>query len=119
MGLYNFEARFVPFIEARTKKHTIRKRRKNVDRPGKTMYLYTGLRRKGARLIMKARCTHVDDITIGVDERIWIGGVLLDRREVEQLARTDGFKNFTEMMDYWKAKKDLPFVGHIIHWSER
>jgi hypothetical protein len=119
MGLYNFEARFVPYIKAGKKRHTIRARRKNPDRPGKTMYLYSGLRTKNAKLIMKTHCTRVEQISITTDQRVYINGVQLDGAELQQLARTDGFESFTEMMNYWREKDNLPFAGDIIHWSAR
>ena len=53
MGLYNFQARFVPFILNGAKTHTIRAIRTNPDKPGNTLHLYTGLRQKGARLLLQ------------------------------------------------------------------
>lgn len=52
MGLYNFQSRFVPFIIAGKKTHTIRAIRVHPDKPGNTLYLYTGLRTKKAKLLM-------------------------------------------------------------------
>jgi hypothetical protein len=128
MGLYNFEKRFVPFILAGTKKHTIRAKRANPDKPGNTLHLYTGLRHKGAKLIMRVRCVKVETIKIAVIEKfgirmerpvaiVSIDGMLLDASECESLAQRDGFKDFAEMLHYWKSSKNcLPFEGHIIHW---
>ena len=63
MGLYNFQPRFAPRIRAwdadpespLAKAHTIRAPRKGgrEDKPGDTMYLYTGLRQKGAARIIE------------------------------------------------------------------
>ena len=65
MGLYNFQPRFAPRIRAwdadpespLAKAHTIRAPRKGgrEDKPGDTMYLYTGLRQKGAARIIEER----------------------------------------------------------------
>ncbi len=44
MGLYNFKARFVPFVLDGSKTHTIRAKRRYPAKPGDTLYLYTGLR---------------------------------------------------------------------------
>ena len=56
MGLYNFQRRFVPKILAGENTHTIRGVRANPDKPGNILHLYTGLRRKGATLLMRVPC---------------------------------------------------------------
>lgn len=116
MGLYNFKAQFVAPILAGEKTHTIRATRANPDKPGNTLHLYTGLRHKGARLLMRATCTKVEQVTISaLFGRIMINGELLDDEEQEQLARRDGFKSHYDMMQFWHGR--LPFEGHIIHWK--
>lgn len=121
MGLYNFHARFVPFILDGRKTHTIRGTRAFQDVVGSTMHLYTGLRTKRAKLLMRAPCVRVEDIEFetekrGLDRivRVYINGQELTLDEREGLARRDGFPNFAEMMKFWKGR--LPFTGHIIHW---
>lgn len=116
MGLYNFQARFVPLILAGTKRHTIRAPRVHPDRPGNTLHLYTGLRRPGARLLDRVRCTHVSDIAITADGRVMVDGRLLSAEECEFLARKDGFSSHAEMMRFWRDGGRLPFLGHMIHW---
>ena len=88
MGLYNFKKRFVPMILAGTKTHTIRELRAHPDKPGNTLHLYTGLRQKGARLLMRVPCVKVEDITIhGANAHqlptIYIDGIELSRTETE------------------------------------
>lgn len=116
MGLYGFKAQFVPKILAGEKTHTIRAPRKDgrVNKPGNVVHLYTGLRRKGATLLMRARCTRVQAIEITESHLILIDGMALDCSEREQLAKRDGFADHAEMMTFWKGR--LPFKGHIIHW---
>lgn len=130
MGLYNFQPRFVPFIKAGTKKHTIRKKRKHPDKPGNTLHLYTGLRLKPikgvsqAKLILRATCVKVEVIEIWQTQAgevdpmytaVRIDGCDLSPDEKTQLARRDGFSDFHEMMNFWDGR--LPFEGHIIHWK--
>lgn len=116
MGLYNFKAQFVPHILAGEKTHTIRATRAHPDKPGNTLHLYTGLRHKGARLLMRVTCTKVDDIQITAKLNILINGEMLCADEAEQLARRDGFTSRKEMMQFWDGR--LPFVGQIIHWRK-
>jgi len=117
MGLYNFQPRFVPKILAGRKTHTIRSIRANPDKPGNMLHLYTGLRHKGAKLLMRVPCVRVEEIVITDTPllRLIVDGHLLDSDEEQALARRDGFKNFAEMIAFWNGR--LPFKGHIIHWK--
>lgn len=128
MGLYNFQSRFVPKILSGEKTHTIRTIRANPDKPGNTLHLYTGLRHKGARLLMRVLCTRIQEIEIKQNliadpesgdrwllNLVFIDGERISLDESEQLARRDGFANFAEMMQFWDGR--LPFRGHIIHWQ--
>lgn len=118
MGLYNFQSRFVPKILAGEKTHTIRAVRAHPDKPGNLLHLYTGLRTKKAKLLMRVLCVKVEEVHIrlvnGWDAGIGVDLIDLNDSECEALARRDGFQNFAEMMEFWKER--LPFRGHIIHW---
>ena len=126
MGLYNFQKRFAPMILDGSKTHTIRAPRKDgrLPKQGELLHLYTGLRQKGARLLMRVPCAKVDTITIGLDGVVWIKeiddlgyvrkGRLFPAGE-ERLAIADGFNTFAEMMKFWEGR--LPFEGNIIHWD--
>lgn len=118
MGLYNFQSRFVSKVLSGEKTHTIRAERANPDRPGNTLHLYTGLRQKGARLLMRVLCVKVEEIEIRNDWRVAVvivDGVRLSVDERESLARRDGFSSFDEMLKFWDGR--LPFRGRIIHWQ--
>lgn len=119
MGLYNFREQFTAKILSGEKQHTIRRIRAVPDKPGNTLHLYTGLRRKGARLLMRVKCTRVEEIVITNTPlpRLVVDGHLLDTDEEEALARRDGFDSFAAMMAFWKDR-GLPFKGHIIHWRK-
>jgi hypothetical protein len=131
MGLYNFKKQFEPFILEGSKTHTIRATRKHPDKPGNTLYLYTGLRHKGAKLLFQAPCLKVEEIFIDsrelkpdetyIDMRI--NGIRLSWDEKNALAWRDGFRGIDNdpryalvtMMKFWEGR--LPFLGHIIHWD--
>jgi hypothetical protein len=123
MGLYNFQSRFVPKVLSGEKTHTIRAIRANPDKPGSTLHLYTGLRHKGAKLLMRAECMKVEVIEIDAcghecncDPFVAIDGVELSGSEREGLAQRDGFSSFDEMLDFWAGR--LPFKGHVVHWRK-
>jgi len=125
MGLYNFKKQFAKFVLSGAKRHTIRAHRRYPDKPGDLMHLYTGLRTKAARLLMRAPCVKVEEIEIvsgcsaddrcNCDIRILVDGVELDANERRALARKDGFKNLGAMQKFWKGR--LPFAGQVIHWN--
>lgn len=127
MGIYNFKGRFVPMILSGEKTHTVRAVRRHPDTRGNVLHLYTGLRHKGARLLMHVLCTGVEEITIKrrsrsldriSDVQITIDGEILTADEREALARRDGFLNLAEMMLFWQEPKNrLPFTGQIIYWT--
>lgn len=123
MGLYEFKPRFVPLIERGEKTHTIRPFREHADEAGDTLHLYTGLRRKGARLLMRVPCVKVEMIEIvempgkrfpdEVD--VYLNMQRLDRSEKDALAKRDGFADLVDMMNFWTGR--LPFTGQIVHWD--
>lgn len=134
MGLYSFQPRFVPFIRSGAKTHTIRATRKYPDKPGNTIHCFTGLRTKKAKLLGRFECVKVEEIEIQHRVEKFINpdthqlecvewdAVRIDDHELcgderENLARRDGFNNFSEMMSFWDGR--LPFSGHIIHWRFR
>jgi|SRR5882724_3354517 len=120
MGLYNFKERFVPRILDGSKTHTIRPLRAVADKPGNTLHLYTGLRTKSARLLMRVPCVKVESITMKrvgpeiLDVIVAIDGVELSWSECEAFSRRDGFDNFTHMIEWWNGR--FPFQGQIVHW---
>jgi hypothetical protein len=113
MGLYNFKPQFVSKILAGEKTHTIRPVRANPDKVGNTLHLYTGLRQKGARLLMRVPCVKVEHIKI-THADVYIDGNCLEEDEREALARRDGFADWKEMVCFWRGR--LPFFGQVIHW---
>lgn len=123
MGLYNFKQRFVMPILDGSKTHTIRPKRRNADRPGKTCHLFTGLRTRKASLLFRAPCIAVDDIVITADRRVLINGEELSEDEKNAFAFRDGFRAFgesrafEEMMRFWESIHRLPFDGDVIHWD--
>jgi hypothetical protein len=117
MGLYGFKERFVAKILAGEKTHTIRAKRKYPDKAGNKLHLYVGLRQPNARLLMRPLCTKVERIEIAESGCIFVGGVLLEPDEQEQLARRDGFESHAQMMQFWEGR--LPFDGQIIHWRKQ
>jgi hypothetical protein len=115
MGLYNFRSRFVPLILDGRKTHTIRSSRARADKPGNTMHLYTGLRQRGAQLLMRAPCVRVDPIYIDAQHQVFLAEEQLSSDECQALAIRDGFSSFADMMTFWEGR--LPFHGHVYYWD--
>lgn len=127
--LLNFKPQFVPFVEDGSKTHSIRALRKDgkVPRAGETCHCYTGLRRKGARLLGRWPCVKVGDFIVfkdGLRRRVFIDEVELTFDEKNALAWRDGFRPeqgqgfaFAAMSIFWDKTHRLPFDGKIIHWD--
>lgn len=140
MVAYSFQSQFVDPIEAGTKRQTIRaigKRRH--ARPGDALQLYTGMRTRACRkiLALDPTCLDVQGIEIHISQRILkttryhpsptpvfvidriiINGVeLCALKNLEDLARADGFDTLADMADFWgRTHGPGIFVGALITW---
>lgn len=116
MPAYSFKERFVQPIFNRTKRQTIRGKRKHRAKPGDTLYLYFGMRTKYCKKLGEEICTDVKDIIILVTG-VFIDGELLESdHEYEDLAKADGFDDWNDMWNFWKQNNSIPFNGDIIYW---
>lgn len=119
MPAINFKAQFVAKIQAGPKRHTIRAHRARPVKAGDRLFLYCGMRHKGAFRILPdaVTCNEVQEISIeDLEEegvRITVDGYVLDVDQAERLACADGFESFSEMVKFWEGR--LPFFGNIIH----
>ena len=122
MPALNFQARFAPLVESGEKRQTIRKRRKDGrdPKPGDTLYLYTGMRTKACRRIGEVECKDVYEINLQPRFRDESIGALMAGSgfpcSLERLAELDGFKDPTEMFDWFEKTHGLPFEGLLIRW---
>ena len=125
MPALNFMRMFVEPIRLRLKNHTIRADRAVPIKPGDKLYLYCGMRRKGAfRILLEpVICSRVQRIemytTLGILSQnpyfnIDVDGETLSVSEKDRLAKADGFDSIEGMAAFWKRR--LPFKGQIIHW---
>jgi hypothetical protein len=116
--LLGFKPQFEEKILAKEKRHTIRaKRKRRPIRAGDRLDCYVNSRQKSMRLLGRWLCTKVQDIEIAGAHGyfVTIDGATLDRDELENLARADGFENFRDMSAFWIGR--LPFHGDMIHWD--
>lgn len=120
MVAYSFKRRFAEPILAGAKRQTIRADRRRHARPGEELQLYTGMRTKSCRLIARKTCLYVE----GVKLSFFNGGeVITDSlgrlTDLDAFARSDGFVDWDEMHDFWRAEHDDPetFTGVLICWT--
>lgn len=126
MPAYNFQRRFVDPILAKTKPHTIRRRRKSPTSVGDWLYLYTGQRTKQCDLIASAPCNKIDKVIIFPwKQEIWIADAdkrgqyrTMDTKKVEALALRDGFEDVGQFFEFFKRyKEDALHDFEIIYWD--
>lgn len=130
--VFLFQPRFAALVQARRKYQTIRatpKRgvewkagdyadlRKWADRPYRSeqVRLYVGT------------ITAVQPIWIQADGSLWLGGEMREGRRValrldqvaaEAMAKLDGFRGPSEMIEWFRATHGLPFEGVMTRWRE-
>lgn len=97
MVAYSFKSFFVPQIVAGTKRQTVRSDRKRHAEAGEAIQLYADMRTIHCRkIIPDPMCVTREPIIIERDRPgsislIEIAGVRLQRDDIEEFARTDGF----------------------------
>lgn len=121
MVAYSFKARFVPKIEAGTKRHTIRADRRRHAMAGEHVQLYQGMRTRSCRLIGNPRCLLVGPIQIFVHQGVVECGPWTYRTaaELDRLAEYDGFDDWNDMRRFWEEEHPSAavFSGQIIFWD--
>lgn len=121
-----FKDRFEQLIECGIKKHTIREDKKDRICGGATLHLAAGVRTKNYRCIKKVLCTGTQRIIIRYNNDgyhddfscqnviVLVDGRELGYREIDGLAKNDGFENQNDFFKWFKSN----FTGKVIHWTE-
>jgi len=123
MPAYGFQRRFAPKVRDGSKRHTIRKQRKRPTRPGDLLWLYVDRRMRTQELIMFTDCVAVRPMKrMASGEWYFVDKILgdlpLDRGDLEQLAKGDGFEDRHDMekwFDRTHGRKPLPDL-ELISW---
>lgn len=115
----NFQARFAEDIKSGKKLQTMRPKRKRPIRSGDTLKLYTGLRRKGARLLREVTCKSVDEVRVErsalflrTSLRTWF---TCSESVRESFAIADGFHTWAEL---WKFFDDQYPTGSALRLGD-
>jgi hypothetical protein len=115
MVAYNFQAQFAPAVEAGLKLQTIRAQGKRKHaQPGDVLQLYTGMRQKTCRLLRKATCLISTYCSI-TEDGITTGN--FPAMDLDLFAKSDGFRDFAHMKQWFRDTHGLPFTGRLIVWS--
>ncbi len=90
---------------------TIRAYRKDGrdPKPGDTLYLFTAMRTKQCRKLGEVTCSGVVNVRVGKDSA-------LSTSLRNAFARTDGFRDYLEMLQWFEKTHGLPFKGLLIRW---
>lgn len=130
MVAYSFQKRFAEPILAGTKRQTIRADRRRHARPGEQLQLYTGMRTKHCRLILRATCESITPVRLRLHRAFGpmtfiVGDRLLSVDEMEEFAQADGFGaegyGVLDMTSFWfeqhgKGAEKIDFRGVLIRW---
>jgi len=118
LTLLGFKERFVPAVEARTKKHTIRAGRLRF-KVGDAIQIWTGPYRPGMRrklFDVDPVVTKIEAIEIG-NMIVIVDGKQLHSRQIHDLVMADGFDSIAQFFGFFTSVKRPTFTGHIIHWD--
>lgn len=131
-GLTPAEKNQMFFADFTPKRQTIRALRKDGRDPkrGDMLQLYTGMRTKSCQKIGEVKALFVLDIEICKRGSLSIEGnanstMPFYKRQSEQypkdhpkegLAKADGFKDWAELLQWFKKMHGLPFKGKLIGW---
>ena len=115
-----FKPQFAPLVEVGRKLQTVRPTPKRLPQAGDAISLraWTG-RPYGSkqRVLREATITRVDTFSIDTFPSVRINDLRLKtRRSVDEFARADGFTDWKEMEEWFRATHGLPFEGIVIHW---
>ena len=117
---YNFQERFAEDIAKGNKTQTIRSDRKNGHvQPGQKLQLYTGQRTPDCRKLTDEDPTCLFLVNIRVEsDRFFENRFCYDTlRDLDELAKLDGFGNYAEMTAWFDKQHGLPFKGWLIKWG--
>lgn len=114
MVAYNFQKQFADAVEHGLKCKTIRAEGKRRHaKPGDIVTLYTGMRTKACRKLGEGVCEtstycaiREDGITFGNYPKV----------DIDDFARSDGFRDFDDMKEWFRKMHGLPFIGRLIEW---
>jgi len=115
-----FNNRFVEPILSGKKIHTIREDAHNRWKVGMKMHMATGVRTKNYHQFDAKICKSIQKIEIiktGYyleEAMVLIDGILLNEKEIQQLALNDGFNSLVDFLMWFENG----FVGKIIHWTD-
>lgn len=113
MPAYNFKDQFADKVLNGSKPFTIRKKRKRPTVKGDKLFLYVGMRTRNCCQLMETTAKEVIPIKITRDD-IYLDGQVLFESMKEGFARLDGFRNYTEFLNFHKPNFNSEELEMII-----
>lgn len=88
--------------------------------------MYFEMRQKTCEKIGEAVCSKVEEIsievwdgtTLGIVGDVIISGRQLSLKQIDDLAKADGFENRTEFYRFFFDSSGKTFTGDLIHWTD-
>ena len=118
-----YQPKFAGKVERRTKRQTVRPKRKREIKPGDFLshrkWLDKPYRSKQVVLV-EAFCISAEDIELEIVDGMYmikVGREYLYENQGIEFARADGFTTITEMFNWFEVTHGLPFRnGVVIKW---
>lgn len=111
-----FKPQFAPLVESGAKCQTVRPTPECMPKVGEPISLraWTGLPYRSKQRVLResvivaVACVDVTETGVAVNSLA---------EPCDDFARADGFKDFHEMSEWFKAQHGLPFEGILIRWK--
>jgi len=110
-----FKPQFAGLVERGEKLQTVRPTPKRMPKPGDKISLRAWIGkpyRSQQRVLMESTITEVSMVDI-TENGIAVNSYA---EPCDDFARADGFRDFFELRDWFRATHGLPFEGIVIHW---
>lgn len=119
MPSFNFQQRFAELVVSGKKRQTIRALRKDRNPvPGDIAHCFQGLRTSKTIKLGAWPITRSESIRIYLDtQQVILGCKVLNPFQLHQLACYDGFKDFDEMLSWFRGQYGCDIEGRLIVWD--
>lgn len=111
-----FKPQFAPLVEAGTKRQTVRPTPKRMPKPGDhiSLRMWTGKPYRSKQTVLRESVIS----EVGMVDITETGIAVNSYAEpCDDFAVADGFRDFFELRDWFKATHGLPFEGVVIKWN--
>lgn len=114
-----FQPRFAPLVRDRIKRQTVRPWPKRLPKVGEEFSgrQWSGLPYRSEQIeLVRSRLLGWDHVTIK-EWSVWLGERPHAQVPYDAFAKADGFKDWTDLQEWFLDNHELPFSGIVYFWE--